>query len=76
MTFHHHDGSAGPARLPDTMTIGEEFLTLMDLRDRTDKRLAELTAILLPEVARRPATRTRKLVQSALRATEARHGNR
>lgn len=46
MTFQHHDGSGAPARLPNTLSPAEEFLWLLDLRDRTTRRLAVLADFL------------------------------
>ena len=64
MTFHHHDGSAGPARLPNSMTIAEEFSALMDLRERTTRRLMVL-ADLLDDEPRPTALPRSGLVQAA-----------
>lgn len=66
MTFHHHDGSAGPARLPNGLTYEAEFLLLMDLKRQTEARLDQLAALIAPDLDIMPMSRVRGMAPGAL----------
>ena len=73
MTFPHHDGSAGPARLPNKLGPEAEFLLLMDLKRQTEARLDELVEIIDPGVPHLPLSRLRGLAPGVLLFKGGRH---